>query len=495
MVTDGQVRRLHEKRMTGKTLGAAAAAAGMSERTARRWPEGALPSTAKGPRTWRTREDAFGDVWESEVVPQLVADAEGRLQVLTLFRELCRRHPGRFEAGQLRTLQRRVREWRAQDGPEREVYFEQVAVPGREAAFDFTDASSLGVTIRGEAFRHLLFEWVLSYSRWTYVSLALSETFEALVAGLQGALWTLGAVPAVLRHDNLSAATHELKRSGGRQLTVRFQAVLDHYGLRSSRIQPGKPHENGVAEQAHFRTKTALEQALLLRGERDFVDESGYLGFVRAVVDEARNRAAASRLAEERPYLRPLPSARIPEYTTFRCVVRKWSTIRVGGRIYSVPSRLIGHTVESRQYPSTVEVLYGGRVLCTMPRLRGAADHRIDYRHIIGSLVRKPGAFARYRFREELFPSLTFRAAYDVLGRTHGERADVEYVRLLHLAATTGERRVEATLRARLDSGDPCDYASVQAQVRPPVPPVPVVHVPRPDLAQYDALLSGGLHR
>ena len=152
-----------------------------------------------------------------------------------------------------------------------------------------------------------------------------------------------------------------------------------------------------MAEQAHFRTKTALEQALLLRGERDFVDEAGYLGFVRAVVDEARNRAAASRLAEERPYLRPLPSARIPEYTTFRCVVRKWSTIRVGGRIYSVPSRLIGHTVESRQYPSTVEVLYGGRVLCTMPRLRGAADHRIDYRHIIGSLVRKPGSPDRPR--------------------------------------------------------------------------------------------------
>ena len=209
--------------MTGKTLGAAAAAAGMSERTARRWQSGALPSTAKGPRTWRTREDPFGDVWESEVVPQLVADTEGRLQVLTLFRELCRRHPGRFEAGQLRTLQRRVREWRAQDGPDREVYFEQVAVPGREAAFDFTDASSLGVTIRGEAFRHLLFEWVLSYSRWTYVSLALSETFEALVAGLQGALWTLGAVPAVLRHDNLSAAriaSQWMLPNGGRCLAI-----------------------------------------------------------------------------------------------------------------------------------------------------------------------------------------------------------------------------------------------------------------------------------
>ena len=190
--------------------------------------------------------------------------------------------------------------------PDHEVYFEQVAVPGREAAFDFTDASALGVTIRGVPFPHLLFEWVLSYSGWTYVALALSETFEALVAGVQGALWTLGAAPAVLRHDNLSAATRELRRSGGRQLTARFRQVLEHYGLRSSRIQPRKAHENGVVEQSHFRMKTAVEQALLLRGATDFVDEAAYLTFVRAVVDRTRNRAAAARLAEERPHLRPL---------------------------------------------------------------------------------------------------------------------------------------------------------------------------------------------
>ena len=356
-----------------------------------------MPSAAQAVRPWRTREDPFADVWESEVVPQLAADTDGRLQVLTLFTALCRRHPGRFQPGQLRTLQRRVRAWRVEHGPDREVYFEQAAVPGREAAFDFTDAGGLGVTVRGVGFPHLLFEWVLSYSRWTYVGLALSETFEALVSGLQGALWTLGAVPAVLRHDNLSAATHELRRSGGRQLAVRFRQVLEHYGLRSSRIQPGKPHENGVAEQCHFRTKTAIDQALRLRGSRDFDDESAYLEFVRAVVDRERNARAAARLAEERAYLRPLPPARIPEYTTFRCRVRKWSTIRVGGRIYSVPSRLIGHTVEARQHPSTVEVVHGGRVLCTMPRLRGGAEHRIDYRHVIGSLVRKPGGIASGR--------------------------------------------------------------------------------------------------
>ena len=205
LVTDAQVRRLREKRMAGKTLAAAAAAAGMSERAARKWQSGALPSTAKAPRTWRTREDPFADVWQSEVVPQLVADTDGRLQVLTLFKALCRRHPGRFQPGQLRTLQRRVRDWRVEYGPDSEVYFEQVAVPGREAAFDFTDASDLGVTLGGVPFPHLLFEWVLSYSRWTYVGLALSETFEALVAGLQDALWTRGGGPAVLRHDNLSA--------------------------------------------------------------------------------------------------------------------------------------------------------------------------------------------------------------------------------------------------------------------------------------------------
>jgi hypothetical protein len=262
--------------------------------------------------------------------------------------------------------------------------------------------------------------------------------------------------------------------------------------LRSSRIQPGEAHENGVVEQAHFRTKTAVEQALLLRGHADFVDEATYEAFVREVIERTRNGPAAPRLAEERPHLRPLPAAPVPNYTTYACVVRRWSTIRVGGRTYSVPSRLRGHTVEARQYPTTVEVRYGGQVIETMPRIRGAADHRIDYRHIIRSLVRKPGAFARYRYREELFPSLTFRQAYDALRVTHGERADVEYVRLLHLAATTSERAVDATVTALLRDGQRLDYARLQTLVTPATPRLPVLHLPVPDLAHYDALLLGG---
>jgi hypothetical protein len=231
-------------------------------------------------------------------------------------------------------------------------------------------------------------------------------------------------------------------------------------------------------------------QALIVRGSRDFGSVPQYLEFVRQVVTRL-NAAAASRLAEERHHLRPLPAVRMPDYTVHHPTVRRWSTIRIGGRNYSVPSRLIGHQVEVRQYASLLEVRYGDQVVETMPRLRGDQDVRIDYRHVIWSLVRKPGAFARYRFREELFPSLTFRRAYDRLFVWRAGRADIEYVRILHLAASTLETRVERALAELLDDGRPFDYARVKALAEPDQRPVPQVAIPAPDLGHYDRLLGG----
>jgi len=245
MVSDAQVRLLRQKRMEGKTQEAAAAAAGMSVRTARTWARGPLPAAGKTPRSWRTRPDPFAAVWEQDIVPLLTADDAGVLEATTVLDVVAERHGTRYGPSQLRTLQRRVRDWRALHGPGQEVYFEQVHPPGREAAVDFTHASELGVTIAGTLPRHLLFQFVLSASGWRWVAIAFGETFEALVAGLQGALWALGGVPAVLRSDNLSAATHELKRSGGRALTTRFAAVLDHYGMASTRIRPGEGTKTG----------------------------------------------------------------------------------------------------------------------------------------------------------------------------------------------------------------------------------------------------------
>ena len=492
MVTDAQVKLLRQKMMEGKTQEAAAAAAGLSVRTAREWKDGPLPSEAKQPRDWRTRPDPFAVAWEERVVPLLLADKDGVLEATTVLAQLEEEQPGRFGLAQLRTLQRRIRDWRALHGPEREVYFEQEQIPGREAAIDFTHAKELGVTIQGQPFEHLLFVFVLAFSGWTWIKVALGETFEALVSGLQGALWALGGVPVVLRSDNLSAATHELKHSAGRSLNQRFAAVLLHLGLTSSRIRPGQAHENGVAEQANGRLKSLLVQALLLRGSTDFASVADWESFAREVVERRINRHVTPALSTERPLLRPLPSMPVPCYTRWTPIVRRWSTIRVGGRTYSVPSRLIGHQLAVHQYEDALEIFFKGHLVERVERLRGDKGHRIDYRHIIWSLVRKPGAFARYRFREELFPSLAFRRAYDHLRERFGERADVEYVRILHLAASTMEATVARTLEALLEAGVPFDYATVRGAADHGSPAVPAIAIPIPDPALYDQLLAGG---
>jgi hypothetical protein len=452
-----------------------------------------LPSEKETLRTWRTRADPFADVWAKEIEPLLGRDTGGALEATTVLEWLEERHPGRFGQAQLRTLQRRLRDWRALHGPEQEVFFPQEHPPGREAQLDFTHCGELGVTICGEIFGHLLFEFVLSYSGWRFVDLAFGETFEALVKGLQGALWELGGVPEVVRSDNLSAATHELRHTKGRTLTERYGSVLAHYGLRSTRINPRASHENGVAEQAHYRLKTAIAQALILRGGRDFASVDAYRSFVQQVVDK-RNRRAQGRLDQERRHLRPLPPAPVPEYTTYRTKVRKWSTIRVANRTYTVPARLKGMEVEVRLYVDHVQVYYKGRLVERMDRVRGSGEAQVNYRHIIHSLVRKPGAFARYRFREHLFPTETFKLAHNALREWRGERADVEYVRILHLAATTMESDVDRTLALLLAAGKPFDYPMVRELVAPPSPQVPRLDsLSAPDLKVYDALLVGGM--
>ena len=490
MITDQQVRLLRQKRMEGKRQETAAALAGMSQRSARKWQCGPLPSETKQERWWRTRPDPFDGVWEEEILPLLEGEAAGKLKATTIIEWLEERFPGRFSSSQLRTLQRRLQDWRALNGPDQEVYFPQEHPPGREAQIDFTRANSLGVTIGGRPYRHLLFQLVLSHSGWLYAEVVSGETTSALQQGLQNALWELGGAPQVLRSDNTSAATHEKRRSRGRALNDSYQALLEHYGLESTLINSGESHENGVAEQAHFRLKDAIGQALMLRGSRDFDSLDDYTGFVRKAVDR-RNRLVMEKLEQERPHLQPLPPAPVPEYVNYRARVRKWSTIQAAGRTYTVPSRLIGKEVQIRLYAGCLEVYYKGAFVERMERVKGEREARVDYRHIIGSLVRKPGAFARYRFREQMFPTMTFRLAYDALRKWRGERADVEYVRILHLAATTMESMVDSALALLLETGDPFDYGTVKELANPTPPLAPVLTLNgKPDLRVYDSLLA-----
>jgi transposase len=467
----------------------AAAKAGMSERTARKYARsGRAPSQAKVPHTWRTRPDPFAEVWP-EVEALLRQD--GGLQAKTIWTELNERHAGRFSAGQLRTLQRRVLEWRVTLGPDREVFFPQTHVPGEQAQSDFTDMRQLEIVIAGQAFPHLLYHFVLTYSNWESVSICPSESFESLSAGVQSALWRLGGVPLEHRTDNLSAATHELAESRGRDFTERYRELMDHYGLRASRNFPGNAHENGDVESANGRLKTALDQRLRLRGSRAFVSREAYEGFLESCI-QARNATREARLAEERGHLRALPVRALPAYRESYATVSRASAVRVLRHSYSVSSRLIGCQLRVRLHADIVELDYKGERVAVMERLIGNEAHRIDYRHIIHTLVRKPGAFRRYVYREALFPTLEFRRAYDALLAEGSDQADMDYVRILHLAASDGEEAVRVVLADLLDQGKVPTYEAARAKVRGPRTPagVPCLSISAPDLTIYDRLLG-----
>ncbi|MBS1859981.1 MAG: IS21 family transposase [Acidobacteria bacterium] len=467
----------------------AAAKAGMSERTARKYLRCcAMPSALKEPRVWRTRSDPFAEVWP-EIEALLCQD--GGLQAKAVLGELNERYPGRFSAGMVRTLQRRFHAWRARSGPQREVYFPQVHHPGVQAQSDFTDMRGLQIRIGGEAFPHLLYHFVLTYSNWEAVSICPSESFESLSAGLQGALWRLGGVPLEHRTDNLSAATHELPDSRGRDFTVRYRELLEHYGLRASRNFPGNAHENGDVESVNGGLKSAIDQRLRLRGSRDFASREAYQGFIEACVT-ARNAARGSWIEEERPHLRPLPARALPAYRELYATVSRSSTVRVGKRSYSVSSRLRGYRLRVRLHADIIELEHQGEPVAVMDRLIGADTCRIDYRHIIHTLVRKPGAFRNYVFRDALFPTLEYRRAYDALLAGSGEQADLNYVRILHLAASDGEDAVRVVLDGLLNAGELPTYEAVRSAVRGPRTPhgVPCLAVPPPDLSVYDRLLG-----
>ena len=491
MVTDQQVRRLMKQLSEQQPLSIAAAKAGMDEKTARKYRDaGLLPSQMEMPHTWRTRPDPFAEVWD-ELATALAINPG--LQAKTLFADMQRRYPGRFNDGQLRTLQRRIKVWRATEGPPKEVFFPQVHSPGVLGQSDFTHMGSLHITVAGQPFDHLLYHFMLTYSNWETGMICFSESFESLSTGLQQALWELGGVPCQHQTDRLTAATPPQPRQ--RRFTVRYEALLRHYGLEGRLIQAARPNENGDIEQRHHRLKQALEQALLLRGSRDFADRAAYAGFLRQLFAQL-NAGRQDRLAEEQMRLRSLPSQRLDPSKRWQVKVGPSSTIRVAHNVYSVDSRLIGETLEVRLHGEHLELWYACRCIETLPRLRGESQALIQYRHLIHWLVRKPGAFENYRYRAALFPSSRFRMAYDALRRHHPPRqADREYLAILRLAAYHSERPVEQALDAVLTQADPFTSDTIEARLHAPAAPAHSqdIAIGPVDLTVYDRLLEGAI--
>jgi hypothetical protein len=487
-VTDRQVRRLQALLKAGKPLLVAAMRVDMDRKTARKYRDQAkLPSERETwPRAWRTREDPFAEVWE-EVREQL--EQSPGIQPKTLFEWLQRRYPGRFDDGQLRTLQRRVRQWEAMSGPPKEVFFAQTHYPGRVGASDFTHMTTLDVTLGGQPFDHMVYHFVLTYSNWETASICFSESFESLCDGLQQAFWELGGTPQRHRSDRMSAAVNNLSQK--KEFTARYHSLMAHYGLAIEKINARQAHENGDAEQSHNRFKEAVDQALLLRGSRDFADRAAYSQFLRTILDQ-RNAGRQARLAEERAVLRPLPSARLESYKRVRVRVDSGSIIHVDRNIYSVDSRLIGEWVDVRLYAEVLEVWFAGKVVERISRLRGRRKHRVNYRHVIDWLVRKPGAFENYRYREDLFPTSRFRMAYDAVRETAPGRASREYLQILELAARENESLVDDALRALLEEEQTITAQGVSEWVGRHATPRPVtdVRVEATDLSSFDDLFD-----
>lgn len=494
--TDQQVRVYMNDRVH-RSQRIAAARAGFSERTARRIDaDPRLPSQRK-PERGRTVADPLEAVWEPVLLAILQRDPA--VQAVTLLRHLQMTDPDRFPDDRVRrTLERRVRDWRALHGPERDVIFRQTPEPGRMALSDFTDAGALGVTIAGVALPHRLYHFVLAYSGWEHAAVVLGgESFTALAENLQNALWALGGVPHEHRTDSLSAAYRNLDAEAARDVTQRYDAFCTHYAMRASRNNPGEAHENGAVEAHNNHLKVALDQALILRGSRDFSDLAAWRRFVDELVGR-RNRRREAAVRIEMAALRPLPARRTTDFTEIVARVTRTGGFLVHSIFYSAPSRLIGKRLRVHVYDERIEAFLGATPVVSHPRRRGRDDgvrvHCVNYHHVIHALRRKPQALAGSVYREGLFPRPEYAAAWAALAEALSRKeACQRMVGLLCLAHDEGCEGELAELIARdLAAGCLSDARKLKQNLVPMRRELPEdIPVNLTGLARFDDLLEG----
>lgn len=488
MITLKQYGVLLRKYAQTQNMSISALQAGMDRKTARKYIQAqAPPGPLPGRRRWRNRPDPLAVVWPQ--ASRMLSDAP-ELEARSLFEFLRQAPENQLEPGHLRTFQRRVRQWRATQGPDKEVFFPQRQTPGLALQLDWTHAKELGVTMGGVALDHLLCHCVLPYSNWEWATRCQSESFLSLVRGLQASLGRLGRKPRYLGTDNTSAATHEIgDGSGPRAFNPDYLDLCEHYGLEPVTINVACPHEHGDVESGNGHLKRRLRQHLLLRGSRDFESLEAYDRFVEGVM-EAANRPRQPQLAEELAVMSPLPPTRLAEYQEVEAWVASNSTIRVKKVTYSVPARLIGQTVRVEVHESVLRLRLGPEAVLELPRVRGRAAV-INFRDVVGPLLRKPGAFANYQYREQLYPTVAFRAAYDRLVADHGMRPGViEYLHLLKLAVEHTVEAVEGALTPRLAGREKWRAAEVRLALAPASTTVPRLAELSPELLSYDGLLG-----
>ena len=494
-INDHQMRLYMKYRKTS-SLAAAAARASISMASAYRLEgETRLPSQKQTVRG-RRRADPLAAVFDSEVVP-LLESAPG-LRAVAIWEELRRRHP-ELPEGIRRTLERRIRGWRAVHGVDREVIFRQVHPPGQMGLSDFTEMADLGVSVAGEALEHRLYHFRLACSGFEHAHVILGgESYVALAEGLQNALWALGGAPLEHRSDSLSAAFRNLDPEARADLTTRYDALCAHYRMEPTRNNRGVAHENGSIEGAHGHLKLSIRDALLLRGGTDFAALADYRCFIDEITSR-KNSRLAKQIAAERRSLQALPFNRTSDYEETCAYVTSSGGFTLRKVFYTVPSRLIGHRLRIRLYDDRLELMLGGTLLMALVRGRsgpnGKHGHRVDYRHVIHALRRKPMALLNLVYRDQLFPRETYRLTFERLREAGSDKAAckilVELLSLAHDRACEAELAV--ALQASLDAGEVPDMAALRVRFSPDPAQVPQIRVVLGSLRDYDVLASGAV--
>ena len=471
------------KEINKGTLEKAALKVGVSQKTARKYIKQKRLSNPQKDGSLRSYPNPFEAHWD-KVTDMLETSPE--LQAQSILSYLAEMHPDHYKVSQIRSLQRRLKDWRAHHGANKPVIFRQDLKPGRQSQSDWTHMSDLKITIGGHAFPHLLFHFMLPYSQFETTMICETESFATLTRGFEQGVLEIGGVASEHRTDNLTAATQ--KMGNDRIFTKRWMEFLEHYQVQPSRNNPGVSHENGSVEKSHHTFKNAVNQHLMLRQDRDFKTLEDYQTFLDKIKTK-RNFMRRDRIVEEMETLRPLPEKQFNEATFLTVRVTPSSTIQALSVTYSVPSRLIGLWLKAVVLRDTIELMYGGKILLTLPRLEAGA--LIDYRHIIDSLIRKPGAFESYQYRSFLYPNTTFRKAYDALKGSGLTSCNKRYLELLHLAKLYGENEVSTAIILLLEESkvplkeDILDLFKKKKIAHP-------VEVTQPNLEDYNQLCNFG---
>lgn len=474
----------------------AAAKAGISRATGYRIVNDPRPPSQKKEPRGRRRPDPLGQIFDTEVVPMLQS-APG-LRSVAVYDEMLRRHP-ELRPGVRRTLERRIRAWRAAHGPDQDVIFRQVHVPGRFGLSDFTDMGTLGVTVAGQTLDHLLYHFRLPWSGFEHAHVILGgESFVALAEGLQNALWSAGGAPAYHRTDSLSAAFRNLDTQARADLTTRYEAFCTHYGMTPTRNNKGVAHENGAIESAHGHLKAAVRDALLMHGNTDFDDLGHYRGFIDEIIGR-RNAARGKAIAAERAHLQSLPKQRATDFEEVIVTVTSTGGFTLRKVFYTVPSRLIGHRLRVRLFDDRIEVFIGGTPLLTLPRgharNNGKHDQVVSYHHVIHSLRKKPMALLNLVYRDKLFPRPAYRRTYEMLSAALPERQACKVI--VELLALAHDRSCEAELATELErivqNGELPDLARLRMRFSPDPAQLPVITVALAQLGSYEALIDASV--